>query len=120
MNNSSSNLFHIPLVRGQTYTVLDLYGMIAWQGSYEGIIEDENRLLVDETSLLLFKIHREKGSSSYKWAGVIPEVKIDSGDGGDRMEINLRASYYGNTPTTIKRWNDSGRLRKSKWVRVKP
>ncbi len=100
-----------PLTVGGTYTIMDVYGMVSWQGTYEGVIEDEHSVNVNEESLLLFKAI--EGSTGSGWGGVIATTRFNNYG----IEIVLVSYYYGSSPDSLKRWNETAAAY-PKWVKV--
>ena len=93
----------ITLVLGETYFVMDFYGMLGFDAVYCGIAEADygNQILVFERI--------EKSNGCYPFAGVVPEFGFDL----DRREktkntliwLSLRASHYGQSVETLRHVN---------------
>lgn len=87
------------LIVGQTYYIVDWYGMMGFKAVYRGIAKDKTYAVYP--GLLVFE-RDDEGFS--RFAGVIPEANFghDYKTGYTAIGIHLRASYYGESVKTLK------------------
>lgn len=77
------------LTKGGAYEVLDWYGMVTWQGTYKGMVQDSS------TGRRLHLVERDPGEwHGYKYGGCVVECSV-ARDG--LVCPYLKATHYGNT-----------------------
>lgn len=89
---------HIPLVIGESYLIQDWYGMMGFEAVYRGIIEDQNTTILPDM-LLFERVNADE--TDYRFMGVIPEASVSRSRDNDRVQVNLRAHYYGQSIATL-------------------
>lgn len=96
----------LTLILGETYSVVDFYGMICFDAVYRGIAEAEGYGHDGDDELLVFK-RAKKDKGCHRFAGVVPEVGFDPDYRGKTknavLGFTLRATYYGNSVEKLRR-----------------
>lgn len=91
---------------GNTYDIVDWYGMMGMEGTYVGVGSDEAN---HGPKILVFSfVPRWDGAPPIRYAGCVPEAFVSKGYGGDPdgVGINLRVHYYGDSIGTLKHVTD--------------
>ncbi len=96
----------LELIVGNTYGIVDWFGMMGMEGTYIGVARDEANYGSD---VLVFSfVSMFKDAPPIRYAGCTVDAHIGKGYNGepDKVGVTMRAAYYGDTVAGLKHVTD--------------